>query len=146
MIKEVRKEFPDLKIIVFSVEDKTYRVQTLFKEHHINGYVWKSREGLSELKRALKKIYNSTSYYISPHVASALSQSEAVEITDYDIFLITCLSNGFLQEQISSKLKEKNWTPRSISAIEKRLKFLKEHFNANNPAHLVSIAKDLGLI
>ena len=28
----------------------------------------------------------------------------------------------------------------------KRLKFLKEHFNANNPAHLVSISKDLGLI
>ena len=30
--------------------------------------------------------------------------------------------------------------------IEKRLKFLKEHFNANNPAHLVAIAKDLGLV
>lgn len=146
LIKEVRKEFPNLKIIVFSVEDKTYRVQTLFKEHNINGYVWKSREGLSELKRALKKIYNSTGYYISPHVASALSQSEAVEITDYDIFLIACLSKGFLQEQISNQLEEKNWTPRSVSAIEKRLKFLKEHFNANNPAHLVSIAKDLGLI
>ena len=26
------------------------------------------------------------------------------------------------------------------------LKFLKEHFNANNPAHLVAIAKDFGLI
>ena len=43
-------------------------------------------------------------------------------------------------------LKEKGMSPSSISAIEKRLKILKEHFNANNPAHLVAIAKDFGLI
>ena len=146
LIKIVRKELPDLKIIVFSVEDKTYRIQTLFNEYKINGYVWKSREGLRELKRAIQKIYHSESYYISPHLANALSQNKAIEISDYDIFLIECLSNGYLQEQISDKLKEKNWSPTSVSTIEKRLKLLKEHFNANNPAHLVSISKDLGLI
>ena len=146
LIKIVRKELPDLKIIVFSVEDKTYRIQTLFNEYKINGYVWKSREGLRELKRAIQKIYQSESYYISPHLANALSQNKAIEISDYDIFLIECLSNGYLQEQISDKLKEKNWSPTSVSTIEKRLKLLKEHFNANNPAHLVSISKDLGLI
>ncbi|MBT8316043.1 MAG: response regulator transcription factor [Lutibacter sp.] len=146
LVKEVRKEFPTLKIVVFSIEDKTYTIQTLFNEHKINGYVWKSREGLRELKQSLQQLYNSERTYISRHCAKAISKSEAIEIADYDIFLIECLSKGYLQEQISEELKTKNWSPTSVSAIEKRLKFLKEHFNANNPAHLVSIAKDLGLI
>ena len=146
LVKEVRKEFPTLKIVVFSIEDKAYTIQTLFNEHNINGYVWKSRDGLRELKKSLQQLYNSERIYISRHCAKAISKSEAVEIADYDIFLIECLSKGYLQEQISEELKDKNWTPTSVSSIEKRLKFLREHFNANNPAHLVSIAKDLGLV
>lgn len=146
LVKAVRKEFPDLKIVVFSVEDKAYRIQTLYNEYKINAYVWKSRDGLRELKQALQKIYNSESFYISQHCANAISKSEAVEIVDYDIYLIKCLSDGYSQEEISDKLKEKEWSPSSVSSIEKKLKFLREHFNASNPTHLVSIAKDLGLV
>ena len=146
LVKEVRKDFPSLKIAVFSVEDKEYRVQTLFNEHHINAYVWKSREGLRELRKAIQLISESDKTYVSPHVSGSLSNNRAIEISDYDIFLLDSLSKGFLQEEISSKLKEINWSPTSVSTIEKRLKLLKEHFNANNPAHLVSITKDLGLI
>lgn len=146
LIKSVRQEFPDLKISVFSVEDKSYTIQTLFNDFNINAYVWKSREGLRELKRAIKLIFNSDSIFISPQVASALTSSNSIEITEYDIFLIDYLSQGLLQGEISEKLKELNWSPSSVSAIEKRLKFLREHFNATNPAHLVSIAKDLGLV
>jgi len=146
LIKEVRKEFPNLKIVVFSVEDKSYRIQTLFNEHKVNAFVWKSREGLRELKKAIQIINSSDSIFISPQVANSLTKSQAIEISDYDIFLIECLSKGHLQEEISVILKEKSWSPTSVSTIEKRLKLLKEHFNANNPAHLVSLAKDLGLI
>lgn len=146
LVKSVRKEFPGLKIAVFSVEDKAYTIQTLFNDCNINAYVWKSREGLRELKKAINQIFNSDSIYISPQVASALTSSNSIEITEYDIFLIDYLSQGLLQGEISKKLKELNWSPSSVSAIEKRLKFLREHFNANNPTHLVSIAKDLGLI
>lgn len=146
LIKEVRKVFSSLKIVVFSVEDKNFRVQTLVNEYNINAYVWKSREGLRELKKALQVISETENFYVSPHVAGALSKGKTIEISNYDIFLLESLSKGFLQEEISSKLKEINWSPTSVSTIEKRLKFLKEHFNANNPAHLVSITKDLGLI
>jgi len=146
LVKAVREEFPTLKIVVFSIEDKTYTIQSLFNNHKISGYVWKSRDGLRELKQALQLIFNSERLYISPHCVKAISKNNAVEIVDHDIFLIDCLSKGFSQEQISEALHEKNWTPSSVSSIEKRLKFLKEHFNANNPAHLVAIAKDLGLV
>lgn len=146
LIKAVRKEFPSLKIIVFSIEDKEFKIQNLFQEQHINAYVWKSREGLRELKKAVQKIYNSDKIYISPSLSGLLSKSKAIEISEYDIFLIECLSKGYQQEEISAILKEKKWSPTSVSTIEKRLKFLKEHFNANNPTHLVAISKDLGLI
>ena len=146
LVKAVRKAFPTLKIVVFSIEDKIFTIQKLFESFKINGYVWKNRDGLRELKQALQKIYNSESIYISPHCARAIAKSNVIEIGDYDLFLIDCLSKGYAQEQISLELQEKKWTPSSVSAVEKRLKFLKEHFNANNPAHLVAIAKDLGLV
>ncbi len=146
LIKAVREEFPLLKIVVFSVEYKNYVIQTLFNEFKISAYVWKGRNGLHELKLALQKIYNSDSYYISPHCASAMVKSKAIEIVDHDLYLIECIANGYSQEKISELLVERNESSTSISSIEKRLKLLKEHFNANNPAHLVSIAKDLGLI
>ena len=146
LIQKVREEFPELKIAVFSVEDKAYTIQTLFNEHHINAYVWKGRDGLRELKRAIQLIEKSDSIYISPELSGLLSNNNSVEITEYDIFLISCLSEGLLQGQISEKLKKLGLNPSSVSAVEKRLKFLKEHFNASNPAHLVAMAKDLGLI
>ena len=146
LIKKVREEFAELKIAVFSVEDKAYTIQTLFNDDHINAYVWKGREGIRELKRAIQLIEVSDSIYISPELSNLISKKNAVEITEYDIFLIECLSQGFLQGEISKKVKELDWKASSVSAIEKRLKFLKEHFNAKNPAHLVAMSKDLGLI
>lgn len=146
LIEKLTKKFSDLKIIVFSVEDKPFRIQHLYKKLKIQGYVWKNRNGLKELKKAIHSVFFSDQFYISPDLNSAIHPKKAVEITDYDIFLILNLSYGFLQEDISKKLKEKEVSPSSVSAVEKRLKFLKEHFNANNPTHLVAIAKDLGLI
>lgn len=146
LIKNVRKDFPNLKIVVFSVEDKPYTIQTLFNVYDINAYVWKGREGIRELKRALNLVECSARIYISPELSGTLSNENSIEISDYDIFLIECLSQGLLQGEIGEKLKNLSMIPSSVSAVEKRLKFLKEHFNANNPAHLVAKAKDLGLV
>ncbi|TXD53111.1 MULTISPECIES: response regulator [unclassified Polaribacter] len=146
LIAKIRTEFPDLKIIVFSVEDKPYRIQHLYHTLKIQGYVWKNRNGLKELKEAIHSVFTSNEFYISPELNSAVHPKKAIEITEFDVFLIASLSQGFLQEDISKKLKKKGTIPSSVSAVEKRLKILKEHFNAKNPAHLVAIAKDFGLI
>ncbi|MCL7764751.1 response regulator [Polaribacter sp. Z014] len=146
LIEKISNEFLDLKIIVFSIEDKPYIIQHLYKNLKIDGYVWKNRNGLKELKKAIHTISTSKQFYISPGLNSAIQSKQAVEITAFDVFLIEELSKGLLQEDISKKLKEKEISPSSTSAIEKRLRFLKEHFNANNPTHLVAIAKDFGLI
>jgi len=146
LVAAVRKEFPKLKIIVFSIENRTFTIQTLINRLKVDAYVWKSRDGLRELKKAMQQIYNSDSPYISLQCSSAISKSNAVEITEHDLFMINGLSKGFSQEQVSDELQEHKWKPSSLSSVEKRVKFLKEHFNANNTAHLVAIAKDLGLI
>lgn len=146
LIQKIRNEFAEIKIVVFSVEDKPFKVQNLYKNLKIDGYVWKNRNGLIELKNALHTIYRSNQFYISPELNTTIHPKKVLEVTDFDIFLLDYLSKGLLQEAISNKLKEKGIRPCSMSGIEKRLKFLKEHFNANNPTHLVAIAKDFGLI
>ena len=146
LVAKVRAEFPDIKIIVFSVEDKPYRIQKLYNNCKINAYVWKNRNAQKELKKAIQTIFATNEFYISPDLQSAIHPKKAVEITDYDIHIIKHLSKGILQDDLPELFKEKEIKPSGKSSIEKRLKFLKEHFNANNPTHLVAIAKDFGLI
>ncbi|MGY0408962.1 MAG: helix-turn-helix transcriptional regulator, partial [Polaribacter sp.] len=85
-------------------------------------------------------------FYISLDLKSSIHPKKALEITSYDIFIIECLSKGLLQKTISKELKMAKFSPYSVSSLEKRLKSLKEYFNADNPTHLVAIAKDFGLI
>lgn len=146
LIKRVRKEFPTLKIIVFSNEDKPFIIQDLYKNFKINAYVWKKGNGQKELKKAIRHVYYKDNFYLSEELSGAIHPKNEIKISEFDILLIECLSKGFSQEEISIELKEKGISPSSTSAIEKRLKFLKEDFNANNPAHLVALAKDLGVV
>jgi DNA-binding NarL/FixJ family response regulator len=146
LIRKVREEFPALKIIVFCDEYKSFVIQDLYKNLKINAYVWKKRNGQKELKKAIHHVYHEEDFYLSGDLNGAIHPKNEIKISEYDILLIEFLSQGFAQEDISNKLKKKGISPSSTSAIEKRLKFLKEYFNANNPTHLVALAKDLGVV
>ncbi len=141
----IKKEHPAIKIIIYSVEDRFQRVRQLYNDIHIDAFVCKGRDGIAELKEAITTIYGGNRY-ISPKVAMALSKNANLEIDEYDITLMRLLSYGYSQEEISTELKEKNVSPSSVSAIEKKLNKLKIQFRANNAIHLVALVKDLGLI
>ena len=141
----IKKEHPNIKIIIYSVEDRFQRVRQLYNDIHIDAFVCKGRDGIAELKEAITTIYGGNRY-ISPKVAMALSKNANLEIDEYDITLMRLLSYGYSQEEISIELKEKNASPSSVSAIEKKLNKLKIQFRANNAIHLVALVKDLGLI
>jgi DNA-binding NarL/FixJ family response regulator len=145
LIAALHKEFPDLKIVVYSIEDRIQKVRRLVKKYKINGYVCKGRRGLIELSEALKTVLNDE-LYLSDQVSQALNKKSELEIDDYDILLVKQLSNGHSQDQISQLFKEKGINPSSLSSIEKRLNKLRIQFKANNAIHLVAIVKDLGLI
>ena len=145
LIAALYTEFPDLKVVVYSLDDRTQKVRQLIKKYNINGYVCKGRRGLIELSDALHMVVNDE-LYLSDQVSQALSQKSDLDIDDYDILLVKHLSNGHSQDQISQLFKDKNISPSSLSSIEKRLNSLRIQFKANNAIHLVSIVKDLGLI
>lgn len=136
---------PKLKIIVFSVDDRLQKVRSLVQTYNINGYVCKDRHDAKELSKAINEIYNDKQY-LSTRVKLALEPKSNLEIDDYDINLVNYLANGISQGEISELLKKHKVYPNSISSIEKHLNILKIQFKANNPTHLVSIFKDLGLI
>lgn len=145
LIKAIKQENTDLKIIVYSVEDRLQKVRFLVNEYNINAFVCKGRKGLLELEKAIPLVYNDERY-LSPQVQQALSNKINLEISDYEINLIKLLSEGLSQDDISLYLKENHISPSSLSSIEKKLNKLRIQFKANNAIHLVSIVKDLGLI
>lgn len=145
LIIKLKKEQPNLKVIVYSVEDKLQRVRRLFNEHKIDAYVCKGRKSLKELLKAIKIVSNGKTH-LSPKVKNALSAKKDMEIDDYDIGLLKLLSKGLNQDEIAEDLKKRSVSPNSLSSIEKRLSKLKIYFKANNAIHLIANAKDLGLI
>lgn len=145
LIKEAKDLQPKLKTIVFSIEDKPYRIQHLCRELGVDAYVWKSIHGQKELKRAIYSVLEGD-FFITPKLSHTLKTIETFEITEYDVSILKHLANGLDQREISKEFKERNVKPCSISSVEKRLKILKENFNANNPTQLIAITKDFGLI
>lgn len=145
LVIKFKKDQPDIKVIVYSVEDKLQRVRRLFNKHNIDAYVCKGRKSLKELIKAVRAVSGGKTH-LSPEVKMALSNKKNIEIDDYDIGLLKLLSKGLNQDEISEDLKGRSISPNSLSSIEKRLSKLKIYFKANNAVHLIANAKDLGLI
>lgn len=145
LVKKLKSEFPTLKVIVYSVEDRLQPVRNLFNNYGINAYVCKSRSGLKNLTTAINTVFSGATF-LSHEVSNAFNNTNELEIDDYDISLLDHLSKGLSQEEISALFKEKHISPASLSSIEKRLNKLRIQFNANNAIQLIAIVKDLGLI
>ncbi len=146
LIVEVRKAFPAIKIIAFSIDDRPHKIKRLINDQDIDAYVVKHRNTANELKKAIEVVWIGKEKYVSPSILQALQDKTTSEIDDYDIQLLTQLSIGVPQENMEAKFKELNVTPNSKSTIEKRIAKLKDYFQANNTIHLVSIAKDMGIV
>ncbi|CAM3104914.1 DNA-binding transcriptional response regulator [Flavobacterium frigoris] len=146
LIEAVKKIQPDIKTIVFSIEDKAYRIKSLFNNLGINAYVSKGRNSIPELKNAVESIFKTDEKNISPELEYALNDKSLHEIEAYDISLLKLLSNGCILDEISATFKNTGIIPNGSSSIEKRINKLKIYFKANNNVHLIAIAKDLGLI
>jgi len=146
LIAAVKKVQPSIKTIVFSIEDKSFRIKSLFNNLGINGYVSKGRNSIPELKKAILGIFNDDKTILSPELSYALSDKTLLEIESYDIELLKLLAQGFILDEISLNFKKTEIIPNGSSSIEKRINKLKIYFKANNNVHLIAIAKDLGLV
>ncbi|MCZ4317395.1 response regulator [Aequorivita viscosa] len=145
LIKAIKQEYPNIKIITYSIEDRQQKVRTVMLDCMSNAFVCKGRNGLKELDEAIAAVLQNKTY-LSPQIGNALRETSTSEIEDYDIEIMKLLANGQSQEEISLDFKGKNIKPNSLSAIEKKIVKLRNQFNAKNTTHLISTAKDLGLI
>jgi DNA-binding NarL/FixJ family response regulator len=145
IIEQLKKEVPQLKIIVYSVEDRLQKVRQLINQLEVNAYVCKGRNGLVDLSKAIAAV-DEDHLFLSPQIEQALQPKNDLEIDDYDIELLKYLALGHPKEAISEVFKNTGISPSSLSSIEKRQGKLFIQFSANNAAHLIGIVKDLGLI
>jgi len=146
LIKAVKEQQPGLKIMAYSIEERTYKIKYLLEDLDIDAFVWKGRESSSELIRAINIIFKGEEKYLSPRFNHILQPASLLEIEQYDIQLIKSLSQGLTVAEIGEVFKTEGKSANSTSSIEKRINRLKLYFKAKNTIHLVSIAKDLGLV
>jgi len=145
LIKKIKHDNPRIKVIVYSIEDKPYRVKSLFEKLGVEAYVYKGRFSIDQLQAAILKLADGENY-ISPELSHALRDKTVNEIDNYDLELIRQLSLGVTQEKMPEKFIELGISPNGKSTIEKRINKLKIYFQANNPTQLVALAKDAGIV
>ena len=75
LIIALNKEFPKLKVIAYSVEDRLQKVRLLINLHNTNAYVCKGRNGLLELEKAIQTVYKNKIFFISSSSTSAKSKN-----------------------------------------------------------------------
>lgn len=146
LIEAIKKIQPEIKTIVFSIEDKSFRIKSLFNTLRINAFVSKGRNSIPELKRAIIGVFNDQKPTPSAEVSQALRDKSLIEIEAYDIEILKLLSKGYILEGIVTEFKTLGIVPNGNSSIEKRINKLKTYFKASNNVHLIAISKDLGLV
>lgn len=145
LIALLKQEDPGLKVIVNSIEDHPHTVKTLWDSGNIDAYVCKDRQGMKELKEAIFKLSRGK-IYNSPRIERSLKQENLIKLDHFEINLLLEIANGLTHDEIRDKFLQKNISPNSKSAIEKRLKELREDFKAKTTPHLIGMVKDLKLI
>lgn len=139
LIKAAREVQPDIRIIVFSAENKPAKIKSLYDELHIDGFVRKARHDIQELKLAFHALSKREPYY-PREIAQLIRQCNAYEFTDFDVEILRLLSQGYQQKEIADQLK------RSTSTVEKTLKKMKDEFGYAKNEQLVLRCKEVGLL
>ena len=145
LISALKKEDPNLKVLVNTIEDHPQIVRNLWESGNIDGYVSKDRHGMRDLKEAIETVNNSGKYN-SVRIENLLKENNMLILGDWEMELLKAIATGHTQEEIQEDFKGRRIAPNSRSSIEKRLKELREDFGANTTPHLVGILKDLKLI
>lgn len=145
LIAAVRDIDTDIPILVYSIEERPYKIKMLFETWYINAFVNKGRDSAHDIVEALNSLYVGAKY-VSPHLAYIFKKNAFIEIEENDVLLLKYLSEGLTQSEISEVLKKKGLSSSSTSSIEKRLNKLKIYFKAHNTIHLIATVKDIGII
>ncbi|RZK48471.1 MAG: response regulator transcription factor [Pedobacter sp.] len=145
LIEAVRKIQPEIKVLVFSIENRLEKVKPLFNELKINAFVPKARQDSKDLKRAVQTIFNNKDYY-SPNLKKSKLNSFPYDFSDYDKFLLQLMKSGKRQIDFPSHLNQRGYKPSGLSSVEKRLKAMREGLNVKTNEQLLAHVVESGII
>ena len=145
LIRAVKSEFPNLKIVVFSAENRPAVIDNLFKVLSIDAYVRKARRDAETLKQALQAVHANKTY-LSPDLKQVIREKYSYEFSTFDITIISLLSQGVLQKDIPYHLQQRNIKPSGLSSVEKRLNMMKDVLEFTKNEQLIAYCKDIGVI
>jgi len=142
LISAVRQIQPSIKIIVYSIEGRPFKIKSLFEKYHIDGFIMKGMESIPELKKAVLASYENQPIPLP----GILGNKQLLSITDYDIAILKLLAEGLTQDEIAVNFRKSGVVPSSKSSVEKHISAMRDHLRASNNVQVVAIAKDFGLI
>lgn len=145
LIIAAREIQPDLKILVFSADNKPATIDLLYNKHEVDGFVRKARNDARELKEAISEIAQHRRYF-PRHIKQLIDKKNAYAFSEFDITIITLLAQGILQKDIPKHLQQRGIRPSGLSSIEKRLNQMKDALGFYKNEQLVAYCKDLGAI
>jgi two-component system capsular synthesis response regulator RcsB len=145
LIRSVREIQPDIRILIFSAEQRPATIDMLFKNYEVDAYVRKARHDARELKQAMESLSKGQRYYPRA-LAQLVKQSNTYEFTEFDTNIIRLLAQGYKQNEIPDYLKEHDIKPSSLSIIEKRLKQIKDELEFSKNEQLVLFCKEAGIL
>ena len=145
LIAAARKIQPDLKVLVFSAENRPSVITQLFEHLNIDGYVRKARGDIKELVKAINHIDNNQRY-CSQETVQLMKQSKSHDFSELDIAIISQMIKGKNQQEISNYLKENNTRPSSLSSIEKRLHGIRAALDLSTNQQLIAHCIKMGIV
>ena len=146
LIHFIRQKSNETKIIMLSKLDTFHILEYFIHKLNVDGYIFKSRKSLSELIPALEIVLDGDCY-LSPRVEKSLKYG--LSILDIDSIgkqLLVYIYRGVLVRHMPTQLEKDGFSPITVSAIEKRLKGLREKFEVSTNGALVVRAMKLGII
>jgi DNA-binding NarL/FixJ family response regulator len=142
-IPELKKLFPDLKILVLTMHEEPEYILKAVKLG-AEGYVLKNTDS-NELAKAINTVYQGGKYF-SPNVAAILAETVSrpvpvqVELSPREKEVLQMVAAGDSTKQIAGKLEL------SIRTIETHRINLLKKFDVNNSAELIRKAIELKFI
>jgi DNA-binding NarL/FixJ family response regulator len=140
---EIRKRFPNTKIIVITTFDNNLLIQNLLESINPEGLMIKSDVTPSNFPQAVLDVMEDPPYY-SKTVTKFLRKQQLTKfhLDRWDRLMLYYISIGTFTKDLP------NYIPLSIAGIEKRKKRLKEIFDVEdgNDIDLVMRAREKGFI
>jgi len=146
LIAQVKKEQPNLKIIVFSIENRIGKIKRLIDEYAIDAYISKGRREVEDIAKAVELVFKGEKYYSDSIVKLLRKSGNIAQVSATDTLILKLLASGLKQKEIPEYFKNNNIPSGSKRSIEYRLQELKIIFEADTLPQLIGIAKDIGLI